>query len=253
MALTYMGVLLALVAAAGIPAAHAEVLVVNGDDSYAPVVHLKNGKPAGILPAVLKRAEAMTGDTYVIRLSPWKRAYETAARGEGGVMGISYTEDRAKLFDFSRPVYNDDIQIVVLKEKVFPFAKLDDLKGRTIGGVIGASYGDKVDKAIAAGLFMVERDVGQTGRLRKLLAGRLDAAFIGNGDAGYEAVINSHDELHANRDRFVILPTPLIRDPLHLGFAKSMGKRAALERFDAAVEQLRKSGELKTLTNAAAH
>jgi len=224
-----------------------ENLVVLGDDAYAPVVSLRDGAPSGILPAILERASALTGDTYELRLYPWKRAYELAVRGEGAVVGVSLTQERAKLFDFSKPLYDDDIQIITLKSKPFPFARLEDLKGKTVGGVNGASYGDEVDKAIAAGLFTVDRDMGQAGRLRKLLAGRLDAALIGNGMAGYEITINSQEELRANRDKFAVLGVPLARDPLHLAFAKSMNKRDALDRFDAAVDKLRKSGELKKL------
>lgn len=226
---------------------HAETLIVLGDDSYAPVIQTKNGKPSGFLPNILQRVSLITGDQYDLRLTPWKRAYELAARGEGGIIGVSLTQERAALFDFSKPVYDDDIQIVTLKERAFPYTKLADLKGKVIGGVNGASYGDEVDKAIAAGLFSMERDVGQAGRLRKLLAGRLDAAFIGNGNSGFDTIVGSVDELSRNRERFVILPVPLTRDPLHLAFLKSMDKRKAIERFDAAVEKLRRSGELRYL------
>jgi len=240
--------LLALWAAWG--TSHAETLVVLGDHAYAPVIYSQNGKPAGLLPAILARASALTGDHYDLRLSPWKRAYELAARGEGGVVGVSFNQERARSFDFSRPLYDDDIQIVTLKGKTFPYAKLEDLRGKTIGGINGASYGDDVDKAIASGLFIVDRDVGQAGRLRKLLAGRLDAAFIGNGLAGFDSIVSSEDELRKNRAQFVILPIPLTRDPLHLAFPKSMRKREALDRFDAALEKLKQSGELKRLTPA---
>jgi len=240
--------LLALCAAWG--TSHAETLVVLGDHTYAPVIYSQNGKPAGLLPAILARASALTGDHYDLRLSPWKRAYELAARGEGGVVGVSFNQERARSFDFSRPLYDDDIQIVTLKGKTFPYAKLEDLRGKTIGGINGASYGDDVDKAIASGLFIVDRDVGQAGRLRKLLAGRLDAAFIGNGLAGFDSIVSSEDELRKNRAQFVILPIPLTRDPLHLAFPKSMHKREALDRFDAALEKLKQSGELKRLTPA---
>lgn len=228
-------------------ASQAETLVVMGDHAYAPVIYTQNGKAAGLLPAILARASALTGDHYDLRLSPWKRAYELAARGEGGVVGVSFNQERAKSFDFSRPLYDDDIQIVTLKGKTFPYAKLEDLKGKTIGGVNGASYGDDVDKAIANGLFVVDRDVGQAGRLRKLLAGRLDAAFIGNGLAGFDGIVSSEEELRKNRAQFVVLPTPLTRDPLHLAFPKSLNKREALNRFDAALEKLKQSGELKKL------
>ena len=77
-------------------ASQAETLVVLGDDSYFPVVHTQNNKPAGILPAILGRVATLTGDQYDIRLSPWKRAYELAVRGDGGVMGVSFNQERAK-------------------------------------------------------------------------------------------------------------------------------------------------------------
>lgn len=105
----------------------------------------------------------LTGDQYELKLSPWRRAYELALRGEGGLMGASLTDVRAKVFDFSKAVYDDDIQIVTLKGKTFAFSKLTDLKGKTVDGVNGASYGEEVDKAIAAGLFTLERDVGKVG------------------------------------------------------------------------------------------
>jgi polar amino acid transport system substrate-binding protein len=229
------------------PSIQAETLVILGDNAYAPVIHSMDGKPSGFLANILRRVSALTGDQYDLRLSPWKRAYELAARGDGGLIGVSLTQERAKIFDFSRPFYDDDIQIVTLKERTFPYAKLGDLKGKVIGGVNGASYGEEVDKAIATGLFSMERDVGQAGRLRKLLAGRLDAAFIGNGNAGFDYIVGSADELSKNRDRFAILSTPLVRDPLHLAFPKAMNQRKAIDRFDAAIEKLRKSGELHTL------
>ncbi len=229
----------------------ADTLVVLGDDAYTPVIYTRDGKPAGLLPAILQKASAMTGDKYDIQLSPWRRAYEFALRGEGGLVGVSFTQERDKVFDFSKPFYDDNIQIVTLKSKTFPYAKLQDLKGKTIGGISGASYGQDIDKAIAEGLFTVDRDVGQPGRLRILLAGRLDAAFFGNGQAGFEEAINSHVELQQNRDKFVILSMPLTRDPLHLAFAKSMNQRAAISRFDAAIEKMRKNGDLKKLAATA--
>ena len=223
-----------LVLGAALGASQAETLVVLGDHAYAPVIYSQNGKPAGLLPAILERASALTGDHYDLRLSPWKRAYELAARGEGEVVGVSFNQERARQFDFSKPIYDDDIHIVTLKTK-------------TIGGISGASYGDEVDAAIASGVFAVDRDVGQAGRRRKLLAGRLDAAFIGNGLAGFDGVVSSEDELRNNRAQFVVLPTPLTHDPLHLAFPKSMNKRDALNRFDAALEKMRQSGEWKNL------
>jgi polar amino acid transport system substrate-binding protein len=225
-------------------AAQAETLLMNGDEDYAPISYLRDGKVAGVLPAILRQVEPLTGDRYIVQLGPWKRVYALGLRGEGGIFQLSFNQERSALFDYSKPYFSDDIQIVTLKDKTFPFRNLQDLQGKRIGGVSGASYGQEVDQAIAQGLFTVDRDVGQVGRLRKLLAGRLDAAFIGNGNAGIEQLFASNEALRSQRDRFVVLPVPLVRDPLHMAFAKSANQRAALDRFDAAIAQLQKSGEL---------
>ncbi len=224
-----------VVAACG---ARAENLVVYGDDAYAPVIHLVDGRPSGFLADLLRAAEAHSGDRYELRLVPWKRAYEMALRGQGGLIGVSATSERRERFDFSRPVYRDAIHVVVLNGREFEVRGLEDLRGRLIGGVIGASYGQTVDQAISNGLFRMDRDVGQPNRLRKLLAGRLDAALIGNGELGFEMAIDSQATLRSQRERFVMLPTPLVSDPLHLAFPKQLNQVGAIARFDAAMEKV---------------
>ncbi len=231
--------------------ASAEHLLVYGDDAYAPVIYNVNGKPTGVLVDTLHQASALTGDTYEVRLFPWKRAYEHARAGRAAVVGISKTDERMALFDFSDAIYFDDIQIVVKKGREFPFTQLSDLKGKTIGGVLGASYGSAVDTAIQDGLFKMDQDTGQKGRLHKLLLDRVDAAFIGNGNEGLDRVIRSDPELQARRDELVVLSTPLTRDPLYLAAAKSMEKTALIERFNLALREMQRLHAAKNSAKAA--
>ena len=202
--------------------AWADEIIVFGDDNYAPVIHLQAGKPAGVLVDLLRKVAERTGDTYTVQLFPWKRALETAKAGRGALIGVSLNAERAGVFDFSDPVYDDDIQIVTLKGREFGFDKLADLKGKVLGGVLGASYGEQVDTAIRDGVFKIDRDVSQVNRLNKLLAGRMDAALIGNGIEGFESVLQSDPQLVAKRGQFSVLAKPLTRDPLYLAIPKSM-------------------------------
>ena len=218
----------------------AETLLVYGDDSYPPVIYSANGKPTGVLVDILRKVSARTGDTYEVRLFPWKRAYEHARAGRAAVVGVSKTTDRMAEFDFSDAIYFDDIQIVVKRGREFPYNQLTDLKGKTVGGVLGASYGNVVDAAIKDGLFKMDQDTGQKGRLHKVLLDRVDAAFIGNGAEGFDMVVRSDPELQARRSELVVLGTPLTRDPLHLAVAKSMNKKALIERFNIALREVQK-------------
>jgi polar amino acid transport system substrate-binding protein len=241
------GVLAALLLTLVSGPALAEKLVIYGDDAYAPVIYAKQGQAAGILPALFARLSRSTGDSYELVLVPWKRALQEAGRGQGGITGVSWNSERAKLFDFSEPIYDDDIQLVVLNGSNFVFAELRDLQGKTLGGLFGASYGEDVDKAIEAGLFRVDRDPSQIARLKKLLLGRVDIAIVGNGLAGFEQLLAADAQLSANRHKFKLLPRPLVRDPLHLAFAKSALMKPALERFDKALLAFKASEEYKQL------
>jgi len=225
----------------------AENLVIYGDNSYPPIIYLDNDQTAGILPAIFARLEKDTGDTYELRLLPWKRALKNAQNSDGGITNISRNEAREKFYDFSLPIYDDDISLVVLKGHEFDFNTLKDLQGKKLGGLSGASYGEEVDQAISNGELHVERENGEQSRLLKLLAGRIDVAIIGNGIAGLEVILASDPGLEANRNQFVMLPKPLVRDPLHLAFSKAMNVQPALERFNKALVALKRTDEYQQL------
>lgn len=136
----------------------AETLIF-GDENYRPVIYLDaQGKPAGLLAEVLSHFSAVSGEPISLRLYPWKRAYAGALSAQGGVIGMSKTSVRLALFDYSAPIYDDNINVVVLKGREFPFASLEDLEGRKIGVQLGASYGSDGDAAIGAGRIIVEAD-----------------------------------------------------------------------------------------------
>ena len=229
------------------PTALAEKIVIYGDEAYAPVIYLDHGKITGILPDIFANVSKDTGDTYELILVPWKRALQQSMYSKGGIVGISVTKEREKLFDFSQPIYDDDLQLVVLKGHEFIFNDLKDLKGKTIGGAAGAIYGEDFARAKTAGIIVIDEDPHQLSRMRKLLQGRMEVAIIGNGIAGFESLLASDPELEANRNKFTLLPRPLARDSLHLAFLKSMNMKPALARFNKALSDLKKTKEYKQI------
>ena len=224
--------------------ARAETLVVYGGDSFAPSTYLLQGKPAGNLVDILKKVSEKTGDTYEIRLYPWKRAYEYALRGEGAVLGLSMTPERQELFDFSEPIYYNELQLVVVKGNEFAYSKFEDLKDRSVGGGTGISYGPEVDHAIASGAFVLDRDSDATARLQRVLVGQLQVAIIGHGMQGLEYLVKGHPRLSKRRSELSVLPKPLARDPLYLATPKSLQKKDVLARFSKALHELQRSGQL---------
>lgn len=228
-----------------LPWLHAGPLLISGDDNYPPIIYQENQRPAGALPALLNALGKQTGLQFQLQLFPWKRAYETAVSGKSGLIGVSRNAEREKQFDFSDPLYFDDINLIAIKSRSFPFNGFDDLGGLRIGAQNGASFGEEADKELLAHKISLERDDSATSRLKKLLAGRLDLAVVGNGRAGLEGLLDNDPGLASNRDQFVILPKPLNHDPLYLAFPKSMKMQAVLARINKAMAEINKQKKVR--------
>lgn len=225
----------------------AENLLIFGSDQFAPVSYMEGGVQKGIFPELLRRISMVTGDKYIIKLYPWKRAMHLAEMGAGGVANISWNSKRAEDFDYSKPLYQANVVLVVKKGKEFDYHQVDDLFGKVIGAGAGSSYRDEIDNAIESGKITIDRDPDQLSRMRKLLAGRVDAIFVGTGKQGVEYVLSKYLNGQIDKSSVSILPQPVVNDPLHVAFLKSMQKKAALNRMNNAYVQLLNSGKLDDL------
>ena len=224
-----------------------ETIEVFGAEDYPGICFIQNGKPAGVFPKILAGVSMYSGDTYDLQLLPWKRAQSYAEAGKGGIAHFSKSAERETQFDYSNAVYGDRIQLVVLSGHVFDFKGLQDLKGKRIGAKYGASFGEKVDAFFASGDATLERDPGTESRLKKLLSDRIDVAVVEGADSHIERLIANDTELMSKKNQFQFLPTPLVDDALYLAFAKSMNRKAALERFNKGFDQFKKTDAYKKL------
>lgn len=178
---------------------------------------------------------------------PWKRAILRAEKGDGGIIPFSKNAERVKSFDYSDEIFRDEIVLVVLRGNEFPFERIDDLKGKRIGYLGGATVGEEFERGIREVFAPAPDFAGPETRLKKLLAGRIDAAVVSTGVAGLRSIIALDSELTRNKDRFVILPTPLASDANYLAFSKSMNMQPFLKEFNRALATARRSGRLQKL------
>lgn len=221
-------------------------ITVFGSDSTLPKMFQQERQSRGILVDILKYADhALQDDRNVmVKLYPWARAYRYASAGAGGIVGLSWTQERTELFDFSDPLYVDDVVIVVLKGYEFNFKELADLQGLRVGMGRGDSYGDDFEKARSTGLFATEEDNSVANRLTKLVMGRIDCALFNAGKAGFEELLRHHQIPQAMREVLVVLPVPLRSDPNFLAFPKSMQMKRWLAEFNQVIKRGYASGEI---------
>lgn len=215
-----------------------------GNHNKPPKYWLEDGVAKGFLIDMMAYIGKEMGCTFDIQLYPWARAYKKAEIGHGGIIGLSMTEERLRLFDYSDVMYVDELLLVVKKGKEFHFESVSDLKGKTVGVTRGAKYGSAYSEAVEEGVFVVSEDDSQISRFKKLLRERIDVMIVGPGVAGFESILQSAPELLEQREQFVILPVPFKKDPNYMGVPKSLNQGDFIQRFNNALQKGKDSGEI---------
>ncbi len=214
------------------------------DEANPPFMFQGGGKALGLYPALLETAFSRMGVDAEIKAYPWRRALSIGARGEAAVGGIYKNREREEVYDYSKPLFEERILLYVRKGKGFEFKSLQDLKGKTLGTIRGWSYGDEFDKAKQAGLFKTEEVEGDEINFKKLLAGRVDAVL--GIDISAELAIRQQ----GCQGQVEALERPIAVNKTYIAFAKRLGKVELLERFNAALDEMRKDGSYERIVKA---
>ncbi|MDR3640759.1 MAG: PAS domain S-box protein, partial [Humidesulfovibrio sp.] len=88
-------------------------ITVVSDDNYPPYIFRgANGEIQGILVDEWRAWERKTGITVILKAMDWEKAQEAMNRGEADVIDtIFYTEERAKIYDFSKAYARLDVPV----------------------------------------------------------------------------------------------------------------------------------------------
>ncbi len=216
--------------------AHSHELLITGSELGPPKYYNDlNGKPKGFVVDITQWVLNNMEQPHNIRLLPWKRAYWHAVNGKSGIIGLSMSSERLKIFDYSNPLYFGEIMVIVKKGNEFPYSSISDLRGKRVGAGRGVSYGDAFNKAARDETFNVIEYNKPIHSIKMLLAGRIDALLMGPGKHGISQSIETDSQL--NMGQFTILPIPFKRDAKYLGFHKSMKMKPFLKKFNASLKK----------------
>ncbi len=223
-----------------------QIISISGNADKPPKIWLENQEPKGILVDILKYAEQkMPSYRYKVRLLPWKRAYQSSVNGLHGIVGISKTKERLPLFDYSIPLYFDEIILVVNKSNPFVFKDAKDLKGKRIGICRGCSFGKEYEEAKA--YFTAVEDNDNAQRLRSLLKGRIDAAIISPGEHAFRIIIDRDSFLKQHQGQLVVLKKRLALDPNYLAFSKTLDNTAFIKAFNQVISTGYARGDIQEI------
>lgn len=209
------------------------VIVVDVDAENPPFMSSRAGYAVGLYPAVIRAALGRCYDNVRVQAKPWKRAFVEIDKGQAGVGGLYKNAERLAKYDFSDPIYVENIAVYYRQVRPLEFRSVSDLHGKTVGVLRGWSYGDAFDAARRNGAIATEEVSSDRSNFLKLMDGRLDAV------------------LAIEESGKTTLATPGVRGidqasvylasfPVHLAFNKAAGKGDLLACFNKALAEMKR-------------
>ena len=236
-------IIAALALALGFGVAGAQELLVDVDDANPPFMFGRDGHAAGVYPVLMSAVfKEMKADVRILP-KPWRRALAEIDAGTAGVGGIYKNSERVKRYDYSEAMFVERVSLYALRTDTARYASVADLKGKRVGVIRGWSYGDDFDAARRAQSMLVEEVNSDAQNFAKLAAGRLDVVL---------AIVEAA-EPHLRAHRTVQLAGTMAENPTYLAFSKAAGMQGFLDRFNAALARMKKSGAVARIVAEELH
>lgn len=208
-------------------------------EEYAPFNFVdpasSSNKVTGSATEILEAILTKTGTEYEIKMLPWQRAYSMAQSDpDTCVYSTTYTDERKPLFKWVGPLAANDWVIFAAADSTITLAKLEDAKGKKIGGYKGDAVADHL---LAQG-FTMELSATDRPNPKMLQAGRIDLWASSKQGAPYLAKSEGGIPI---KEVFTIKPTEL-----SLACSKTVDD-ALIAKLNGALEDLKKSGEAEKI------
>ena len=178
------------------------------------------------------------------KVFPWARAVRFMETGQLDlILTIFYSEERAKIMDFSIPFVEVPISVIVPKGKSFPFKGPENLIGREGLIVINASTSkdfDQLKPKLNLTAVPTEEQI-----IRMLEKGRADYAV------GPKYIFLIEAQKLKLRDKIEVLPTPIDSRFLHFGFSKKSPFLHYLPMINNKIKQFEQDGTIANMVEKA--
>lgn len=225
------------------PLASARSLLACGHPSYPPVSWHSQGELVGLAPQVVRQLFAELGyEVRMLALGNWKRCLLEAQQGRVDIVVAAYrTRMREAWMGFTEEaLVADPIVLFTRRDKPVRFDRWEDLQGRTVGLLLGDSFGDRFDSFAEQHLNIEWVSSGEQNFI-KLAQGRIDFMPVGlyswllqNRRFGYDQLI-------------VQQPGQLVTEHYRIGVRRDPALLALLPHLDRRLRELAEDGTLRHL------
>lgn len=217
--------------------------------NFKPFIWCEGDTVKGIAADMVAEVFRQAGRPYKIRCLPWKRALAMVKNGQADGIILGYKTPERETFGIfpDDPIQFSMYSVFVRKNHEFPFGKIEDLYGKTIGIDRGHTVSPGFDKAAANGDITVEEASKAEYNLQKLLAGRFDA-YVNN----HHVVLYMAKQLGLS-ERITALNHPLVKPtPSYLWFSKAAhipGKDTLIRRVNQILNKMWEDGTVERITS----
>lgn len=190
----------------------------------------------GFLSIIVREALRPSGDTVTVHVLPWRRAVNSAMRGQDGIQGFfsaSPAECTQAQGVLSMPIGYYQFGLAQRVDSPVVWNTPNDLFGKVLGVVDGYDNGPLVSKLMESQAIRLETASSDSVNLRKLRAKRMDMASV---DVQVFSFLKKQErltDLELNKK----VTTP--RLPLHVCFNTDTESRKTMERLNRGLRGVR--------------
>lgn len=177
----------------------------------------------------------------VLQDVPWKRGFKMMDTGEIDICSSLYVnEERKTKYIFTESIIKNETRIFVKKERQFDFESFKDLKGKSIGKMLGASFGTEFDNFAKANINIVENPIGKEALFKMLLINRIDGVLMDYSDGMSYIKKNSIKNI-------VVLDKPVNSVEVFMAISKKSSVKDKLFEINEIIKELKKSGVIEKM------
>jgi polar amino acid transport system substrate-binding protein len=217
-------------------------IVIATDATWPPMEMVDTNKAIVGFDIDLMNAAAKAGGfTVQFKNTAWDGIFAGLENGkyDAVMSSVTITDERKKTMDFSIPYINAG-QILVVPTATTGVAKLDDLKGKTVGAQIGTTGAFEIDKVKDADTITEKTydDIGLA--FADMANGRLDAVVCDTPVAAQYALQND-----TYKGTLKIVGQPFTEE--YYGVAVKKGNAKVLDVLNAGLKKVLDAGENKAI------
>ncbi|MDN3525001.1 transporter substrate-binding domain-containing protein [Halomonas sabkhae] len=174
-------------AASGMAVAQDQTLNVATDPSFVPfeMMDQETGEMVGFDMDIIQEISDRAGFDYNLRTMDFNGIIPAVQTGnvDIAIAGITITEERGEIVDFSDPYYDSGLKLLVNKDDD-SIQSVDDLEGKSIGTKIGSTSYDYLQENLGDSADITPYP-GTSDMYMALLGGSVDAVFYDAPNVGY--------------------------------------------------------------------